>query len=90
MVPEVAGRLAVDNALMGSFANQNGQRPAQHLFVCDSMIGQDSVKTAKSFDQLDSQGFILNNQTATLEAEQLLSIKSVTGKPIKFSVWEKG
>ncbi|MEC8276402.1 MAG: signal recognition particle protein [Myxococcota bacterium] len=83
---DTAGRLAVDNALMGELQQiKMDNDPHNIFFVCDSMIGQDSVKTAKSFDQLlDFTGFILTKLDGDTRGGAALSIKSVTGKPIKF------
>ena len=84
---DTAGRLAIDNALMGELQQIKADNtPHNIFFVCDSMIGQDSVKTAKSFDQLlDFTGFILTKLDGDTRGGAALSIKSVTGKPIQIS-----
>ena len=83
---DTAGRLAVDNELMQELVDIKSEtRPNNILFVCDSMIGQDAVKTAAEFDkQLDFTGFVLTKLDGDARGGAALSIKEVTGKPIKF------
>lgn len=83
---DTAGRLAIDNALMGELQQIKSDNTPQNIFfVCDSMIGQESVKTAKSFDELlDFTGFILTKLDGDARGGAALSIKAVTGKAIKF------
>ena len=83
---DTAGRLAIDNELMDELvqikANTN---PGNILFVCDAMIGQDAVRTAAEFDRkLDFTGFVLTKMDGDARGGAALSIKSVTGKPVKF------
>ncbi|MED5369869.1 MAG: signal recognition particle protein [Myxococcota bacterium] len=83
---DTAGRLAIDNALMQELVDIKAQtKPDNILFVCDAMIGQDAVRTAKEFDaKLDFTGFVLTKLDGDARGGAALSIKEVTGKPIKF------
>ena len=83
---DTAGRLAVDNELMGELEQIKATtRPHNIFFVCDAMIGQDAVRTAAEFDRrLDFTGFILTKLDGDARGGAALSIKEVTGKPIKF------
>ena len=83
---DTAGRLAVDNELMGELEEIKAQtRPDNILFVCDAMIGQDAVRTAAEFDRrLDFTGFVLTKLDGDARGGAALAIKEVTGKPIKF------
>ena len=83
---DTAGRLAIDNKLMKELLDIKEQTNPQNIFfVCDAMIGQSAVKTAKSFDELLSfTGFILTKLDGDARGGAALSIKEVTGKPIKF------
>jgi signal recognition particle subunit SRP54 len=83
---DTAGRLTVDEALMVEL-DQIKQRvhPANTLLVIDAMIGQDAVTTAKSFDErIDLSGVVLTKLDGDARGGAALSIKAVTGKPIKF------
>ncbi|MFZ5470748.1 MAG: signal recognition particle protein [Myxococcota bacterium] len=83
---DTAGRLAIDEALMAELEAIKAQvAPDNILLVCDAMIGQDSVRTAAEFDRrLDLDGFILTKLDGDARGGAALSIKEVTGKPIKF------
>ncbi len=83
---DTAGRLAIDNELMQELVDIKTQNnPHNIFFVCDAMIGQSAVMTAKEFDaKLDFTGFILTKLDGDARGGAALSIKSVTGKPIKF------
>lgn len=83
---DTAGRLAIDNDLMQELVDiKQEHSPNNIFFVCDAMIGQDAVNTAKEFDALlDFTGFILTKLDGDARGGAALSIKSVTGKPIKF------
>ena len=83
---DTAGRLAIDNDLMQELVDIKAEtKPDNILFVCDAMIGQDSVRTAKEFDRLlDFTGFVLTKLDGDARGGAALSIKEVTGKPIKF------
>ena len=83
---DTAGRLAIDNELMQELVDIRAETsPDNVLFVCDAMIGQDAVKTAAEFDKrLDFTGFVLTKLDGDARGGAALSIKEVTGKPIKF------
>ena len=83
---DTAGRLAIDEALMSELEAIKGNvRPDNILLVCDAMIGQDAVRTAAEFDRrLSLDGFILTKLDGDARGGAALSIKEVTGKPIKF------
>jgi len=83
---DTAGRLAIDETLMEELEQiQREVSPENVLLVCDAMIGQDAVKTAAEFDRrLSLDGFILTKLDGDARGGAALSIKEVTGKPIKF------
>ncbi|HYX40010.1 MAG TPA: signal recognition particle protein [Oligoflexus sp.] len=83
---DTAGRLTIDSALMQELADiQSATKPDNVLLVCDSMMGQDAVTTAKSFDErLSLSGVIMTKLDGDARGGAALSIKEVTGKPIKF------
>ena len=83
---DTAGRLAIDDALMAELEQIKSQvGPQNILLVCDAMIGQDAVRTAAEFDRrLAIDGFILTKLDGDARGGAALSIKEVTGKPIKF------
>jgi len=83
---DTAGRLAIDDTLMTELEQiKASTKPNNILFVCDAMIGQDAVKTAAEFDRrVDFSGFILTKLDGDARGGAALSIKEVTGKPIKF------
>ncbi len=83
---DTAGRLTVDEALMGELSDiKDRARPDNIFLVLDAMTGQDAVTTAKSFDQrLDLTGCILTKLDGDARGGAALSVKAVTGKPIKF------
>ena len=83
---DTAGRLAIDDALMQELSDiKTLVHPDNILFVCDAMMGQDAVTTAKSFDQrLDLSGVVMTKLDGDARGGAALSIKEVTGKPIKF------
>jgi len=83
---DTAGRLAVDNALMDELVEiRQETQPDNVLFVCDSMIGQDAVRTAAEFDRrLDFSGFVLTKLDGDARGGAALSIREVTGKPVLF------
>jgi signal recognition particle subunit SRP54 len=83
---DTAGRLAIDEALMTELESIKANvHPDNILLVCDAMIGQDSVRTAAEFDRrLGLDGFILTKLDGDARGGAALSIKEVTGKPIKF------
>ena len=92
VILDTAGRLHIDDELMGELSNIKAEtNPTEILLVVDSMTGQDAVNVAKSFnDQLDISGVILSKLDGDTRGGAALSVKQVTGKPIKFaSVGEK-
>lgn len=86
VIVDTAGRLAIDEALMTELEAIKGTvQPDNILLVCDAMIGQDAVRTAAEFDRrLNLDGFILTKLDGDARGGAALSIKEVTGKPIKF------
>jgi signal recognition particle subunit SRP54 len=83
---DTAGRLAIDTVLMEELAAIKAAcSPREILFVADAMTGQDAVNVATTFDNmLDLTGIILTKMEGDARGGAALSIKSVTGKPIKF------
>ena len=83
---DTAGRLAVDEQMMNEIADlKKAINPNEILFVVDAMTGQDAVNTAKAFnDRLDFDGVVLTKLDGDTRGGAALSIKEVTGKPIKF------
>lgn len=83
---DTAGRLAIDEPLMQELEQiKTGVKPQEVFFVCDAMIGQDAVTTAKTFhDRIQTTGFILTKLDGDARGGAALSIKEVTGQPIKF------
>ena len=83
---DTAGRLHVDNELMTEIqAVHKAANPIETLFVVDSMTGQDAVVSAKAFDEaLPLTGVILTKTDGDARGGAALSIRQVTGKPIKF------
>ena len=92
VILDTAGRLHIDEQLMDELANIKAEvNPTEILLVVDAMTGQDAVNVAKSFnDQLDITGVILSKLDGDTRGGAALSVKQVTGKPIKYaSVGEK-
>jgi len=87
MIIDTAGRLHIDEALMNELvAIKKAVDPTEILLVVDSMTGQDAVTVADTFNQtLDITGVIMTKLDGDTRGGAALSIKSVTGKPIKFS-----
>ncbi len=86
VIIDTAGRLAIDQELMAELDGiKAAVKPDNILFVVDAMIGQDAVRTAAEFDRrLSFDGFILTKMDGDARGGAALSIKHVTGKPIKF------
>ncbi len=86
VIIDTAGRLAVDQELMDEIsALHKAVQPTESLFVVDAMTGQDAVETAKVFNErLDFDGVVLTKMDGDTRGGAALSIKYVTGKPIKF------
>jgi signal recognition particle subunit SRP54 len=84
---DTAGRLHVDDSLMGEMkAVAETSRPAETLLVVDSLTGQDAVNVAKGFGtQIDLTGVILTRMDGDARGGAALSMRAVTGKPIKFA-----
>ena len=85
LILDTAGRLTIDEKLMEELRNiKAAVHPHEILLVLDSMTGQDAVTTAKAFDtDLGIDGTILTKMDGDARGGAALSIKSVTGKPIK-------
>ena len=83
---DTAGRLHVDEALMDELRRiKAAVSPTEILLVVDAMIGQDAVNAAKAFDDaLDIDGLVLTKLDGDARGGAALSIRAVTGKPIKF------
>ena len=89
---DTAGRLHVDEALMAELSRiKAAVGPADILLVADAMTGQDAVNIAQAFDEaLDIGGVVLSKIDGDARGGAAISIRSVTGKPIKFvGPWEK-
>lgn len=86
VIIDTAGRLHVDDELMEELYNiKNAIEPDEILLVVDSMTGQDAVNVAKEFnDRLDLTGLVLTKLDGDSRGGAALSIKAVTGCPIKF------
>lgn len=85
VILDTAGRLTIDERLMAELRNIKAEvHPHEILLVLDSMTGQDAVNTAKAFDEnLGIDGTILTKMDGDARGGAALSIKTVTGKPIK-------
>ncbi len=83
---DTAGRLHIDESLMAELAQiKDAVKPSDILLVADAMTGQDAVNIAQSFnDVLDIGGIVLTKTDGDARGGAALSIKAVTGKPIKF------
>lgn len=86
LIVDTAGRLAVDEAMMKEIKSlQNSINPTETLFVVDAMTGQDAANTAKAFsDALELTGVVLTKVDGDARGGAALSVKTITGKPIKF------
>jgi len=86
VILDTAGRLAIDEELMDEIAKvAQATNPQQIYLVLDAMTGQDAVNTAKIFnDTLELDGIILTKFDSDTRGGAALSVKQVTGKPIKF------
>jgi signal recognition particle subunit SRP54 len=83
---DTAGRLHIDEALMAELRRiKDTVKPADILLVADAMTGQDAVNIAESFNEtLDIGGVVLTKMDGDARGGAALSIKEITGKPIKF------
>ena len=86
LIVDTAGRLHIDDEMMGEIKRLHGAvDPVETLFVVDSMTGQDAANTAKAFnDALPLTGVILTKTDGDARGGAALSIRHITGKPIKF------
>ena len=86
VVLDTAGRLHIDQEMMTEAANiAKAVNPHQIYLVCDAMTGQDAVNSAKEFNtRLELDGVILTKLDGDARGGAALSVKAVTGKPIKF------
>jgi signal recognition particle subunit SRP54 len=86
LIVDTAGRLSIDEAMMLEIKElHNVLNPVETLFVADSMLGQDAVNTAKVFNEIiDLTGIILTKMDGDSRGGAALSIRQITGKPIKF------
>ena len=86
LIVDTAGRLHIDDELMDEIQSLHGLlKPVETLFVIDAMIGQDAVNTAKAFnDALPLTGVVLTKVDGDARGGAALSVRQVTGKPIKF------
>ena len=86
LLVDTAGRLAIDEALMAEIKELHAiLKPVETLFVVDAMQGQDAVNTAKAFaDALPLTGVVLTKLDGDSRGGAALSVRHVTGKPLKF------
>jgi signal recognition particle subunit SRP54 len=86
MLLDTAGRLHIDDELMDELSRIRASlKPTEILLVADAMTGQDAVNIAKAFDErLDIGGVVLTKMDGDARGGAALSIRSITGKPIKF------
>jgi signal recognition particle subunit SRP54 len=86
LIVDTAGRLAIDEAMMAEIAALHAAiKPVETLFVVDAMTGQDAANTARAFNEaLPLTGVILTKVDADTRGGAALSVRAITGKPIKF------
>ena len=86
LIVDTAGRLAIDEAMMGEIRQLHAVlHPVETLFVVDSMQGQDAVNVARAFaDALPLTGVVLTKLDGDARGGAALSVRQVTGRPIKF------
>jgi len=86
LIVDTAGRLAIDSDMMQEIGGlHKALNPAETLFVVDAMTGQDAANTAKAFsEQLPLTGVVLTKIDADTRGGAALSVRAITGKPIKF------
>ena len=87
LIVDTAGRLAIDDAMMREISELHAAlKPVETLYVVDAMQGQDAVSTAKTFaDVLPLTGVVLSKLDGDARGGAALSVRFVTGKPIKFA-----
>ncbi len=86
LLVDTAGRLTIDEAMMAEIKQLHAAiNPIETLFVVDAMTGQDAAVTAKAFNEaLELTGVILTKADADTRGGAALSVRAITGKPIKF------
>jgi signal recognition particle subunit SRP54 len=86
LIVDTAGRLAVDAAMMEEIRQLHAAlKPVETLFVVDAMTGQDAVNTARAFGEvLPLTGIVLTKLDGDARGGAALSVRNITGKPIKF------
>jgi len=92
VILDTAGRLHIDEKMMNELKQIKKEvNPSEILYVADSMTGQDAVKSAQTFlDYLDFSGIVLTKLDGDAKGGAAMSIRAVTGKPVKFnSIGEK-
>lgn len=87
LLVDTAGRLGIDEAMMQEIAAlHSALKPIETLFVVDAMLGQDAINTAKAFnDALPLTGVVLTKLDGDARGGAALSVRFITGKPIKFA-----
>ena len=87
LLVDTAGRLSIDEAMMKEIAELHAVlKPIETLFVVDAMLGQDAINTAKAFsDALPLTGVILTKLDGDSRGGAALSVRHITGKPIKYA-----
>src|SRR6185295_15841329 len=87
LIVDTAGRLAIDEELMREIAELHGAlKPIETLFIADAMQGQDAVNVARAFNErLPLTGVILTKLDGDARGGAALSVRHVTGKPVKFA-----
>ena len=87
LLVDTAGRLSIDEAMMKEIAELHTVlKPIETLFVVDAMLGQDAINTAKAFsDALPLTGVILTKLDGDSRGGAALSVRHITGKPIKYA-----
>ena len=87
LLVDTAGRLSIDEAMMKEIAELHAAlKPIETLFVVDAMLGQDAINTAKAFsDALPLTGVVLTKLDGDSRGGAALSVRHVTGKPIKYA-----
>ena len=86
VIGDTSGRLTVDQELMDEIRTMHSAcKPSETLFVVDAMTGQDAVLSAKAFNEaIDYDGVVLTKMDGDTRGGAALSVKAVSGKPIKF------
>ena len=87
LIVDTAGRLGIDEAMMQEISALHAAiKPIETLFVVDAMLGQDAINTAKAFnDALPLTGVVLTKLDGDSRGGAALSVRHITGKPIKFA-----